>query len=264
MNEIAGGVLQTANWNETAKNYTNPASYLNIPWFFILSSSQFYTYMLTHPTMTDTWFSLAYLAGQQIGATSRMAFIPEVSTTHPAFSCSIGFETGTAFGQFFSNLQVSPNARTFMMNATDGLLIAASSAHSTFSSNDTLIYEAGKALLAAYGGSYSKIPNTGATVTFQTSWGGETWIISTKYLKNPKEWVLVIAVPRSDFFGNIDKANKNVLIIAICVSIGGIALTALVSFLSLRPLSVLVSAMGSLTKLDFTALEGLFDLSKEG
>ncbi|KAJ3144388.1 hypothetical protein HK101_002713 [Irineochytrium annulatum] len=77
-----------------------------------------------------------------------------------------------------------------------------------------------------------------------------------KYLKSPKEWVLVIAVPRSDFFGNIDKMNKNVLIIAICVSVGGIALTALVSFLSLRPLSVLVQAMGLLTKLDFTALEG--------
>ncbi|KAI8841732.1 hypothetical protein BC829DRAFT_420437 [Chytridium lagenaria] len=121
--------------------------------------------------------------------------------------------------------------------------------------NDTIVRAVGSKLRSIYG-NFTKIPNRNRATTLQTDVNGQQWLISTRYLTEPNDWLLIVAIPRSDFFGEIDAATRRVLAICISIAVIGIGFVALISFFALQPLGKLAKAMESLTKLDFSALEG--------
>ncbi|KAJ3327694.1 hypothetical protein HDU76_011294 [Blyttiomyces sp. JEL0837] len=124
-------------------------------------------------------------------------------------------------------------------------------------SNDTLLNKIGQTLLNTYG-NYSKVPyNDAQTVTIETEIGdGQKWLLNTKFLLRPNNWLLVVAIPRHDFFSTIDAAQKRVLVISVTVGVIGVVLVGLASFFALRRLDKLTEAMNLLTKMDISALEG--------
>ncbi|KAJ3272361.1 hypothetical protein HDU76_010932, partial [Blyttiomyces sp. JEL0837] len=64
------------------------------------------------------------------------------------------------------------------------------------------------------------------------------------------------AIPRADFFAKTDEANKKAIIVAVCIGVSGLVFAGLASWLAMRPLQTLTTAMEKLTKMDFSALEG--------
>ncbi|KAJ3331995.1 hypothetical protein HDU76_001611 [Blyttiomyces sp. JEL0837] len=197
---------------------------------------------------------------------------PKLSS-NPLFYCSTAFEAEKALGQLFVDIKVTEASKLFMIDSATGTLLANSVPHSIFSvnysdpllgvsswtpttSNDTTLNQIGYTLLKLYG-NYSQIPNTGNTLTVEADVGdGQKWFINTRYLKSPGTWILVVAIPRSDFFSNIDAAEKRIVIISIVIGVLGVVGTAVMSFFALRPLYKLAKAMEQLTKMDFSALEG--------
>ncbi|KAJ3279544.1 hypothetical protein HK104_001380 [Borealophlyctis nickersoniae] len=114
-----------------------------------------------------------------------------------------------------------------------------------------------QAVAGLYGG-LGQVPyNNGTVVMTSAEVNGEEWFINTVYLVvPPQDWVLVIAMPRKDFFAQIDKAQKAAIIVAIvCAMMGAITVT-LATLGALRPLHQLADSMQQLTKFDFSSLEG--------
>ncbi|KAJ3214799.1 hypothetical protein HDU67_001185 [Dinochytrium kinnereticum] len=258
-----GGFLVQSPYNPATNRYdlniTVPYAF---PWNVVLLNTAFYNYMFTNPIEP----------GVAISSVSQMKFIDRVSTSHPAYSCSFGFENEGAMGQLFKELQVTPNAKLFLFDSVSESLLANSVPYTLYSvnytdplktvtqftvstTNDTMLRDIGEKLRSIYG-NFTRIPNKNGTTTLQTDVNGQKWYISTRYLTEPSDWLLVVAIPRSDFFGEIDAASKKVIAICVSIALIGIALIALISFFSLQPLSKLSKAMESLTKLDFSALEG--------
>ncbi|KAJ3287045.1 hypothetical protein HDU76_007892, partial [Blyttiomyces sp. JEL0837] len=268
------GYMMQSSYNTTSNSYDAPAP-LSVPYMYIIGNSDAVIKMLSDPLGTDTWYSYSYTQAVMIGSVTRHMIDNQISTKHPLYSCSVNMEANLALGALFTSLKVTPNSKLFMIDSTNGILLANSVPNSIFwtnysdpylsssipwtptMSNDTLLNKLGQTLLNLYG-NYSKVPyNNGQTLSIQTPIGdGQEWFINTKYLARPNNWLLVIAIPRNDFFSNIDAAKKRVLIISISVAVAGVVLVSVASFLALRPLYKLTEAMKLLTKMDFSALEG--------
>ncbi|KAJ3317401.1 hypothetical protein HDU76_001195 [Blyttiomyces sp. JEL0837] len=268
------GFLVESKFNESTGNYMTPDMPYPIPWNYVLLNTELFKSMFTRPTDTTPEYSWTYNQGVMIASVSRSTLDPTISKTHPIYACSIGFETNSALGTLFESIKVTANSKLFMIDSITGTLLANSVPNSIYwvnetdiyksvtswtptTSNDTLLNKIGQTILNMYG-NYSRVPyNNGQTVTVQTSIGdGQQWFINTKYLVRPNNWLLVVAIPRNDFFSNIDAAAKKVLIISVTVGVVGVVLVAVASFLALRPLYKLTKAMELLTKMDFSALEG--------
>ncbi|KAJ3294161.1 hypothetical protein HDU76_006975 [Blyttiomyces sp. JEL0837] len=231
--------------------------------------------MINEPMNSEPFYSWTYNFGTMIASVSQSVFDLTISPTHPIYACSIGFENNNALGSLFTSIKVTQNTKLMMIDSVTGTLLANSVKNSIYhvnetdplktvtpwkptDSNDTTTVRIGETLLRLYG-NYSKIPRdvNGQTITTQTDIGdGQQWFINTKYLDRPNNWVLIVAIPRSDFFADVDNAEKKVLIISVTVAVVGVILTAVASFLALRPLYKLTKAMEALTKMDFSALEG--------
>ncbi|KAJ3320430.1 hypothetical protein HDU76_000299 [Blyttiomyces sp. JEL0837] len=101
-----------------------------------------------------------------------------------------------------------------------------------------------------------KIPNMNGTVSIETTIGGTKWIVNYRYLNNPNTWLLVVAIPRSDFFSKTDSAQQKAAILACVLAVVGVVVTVISAWVAMRPLHTLTIAMEKLTKMDFSALEG--------
>ncbi|KAJ3320433.1 hypothetical protein HDU76_000302, partial [Blyttiomyces sp. JEL0837] len=121
--------------------------------------------------------------------------------------------------------------------------------------NDTVTRELGTFLKNMYG-NYSLIPNENRTVSIETAIGGTPWIINYRFLDRPNNWIVVVGIPRSDFFGKIDTAKTRATIIVCSLAAIGAIIAGTSSWLAMRPLHTLTTAMKKLTKRDFAALEG--------
>ncbi|KAJ3096874.1 hypothetical protein HDU97_005472 [Phlyctochytrium planicorne] len=268
------GMLYQATYNPTTNKYDKDFKVpYPFPWNYVLVNTAFYQYMFSNASFRDPWYSWTYNGGVAISSVSQMKFYDSISTQHPSFSCSFGFENEAAMGTLFTQLKVTPNTKLFMIDSVTESLLANSVPSTLFSvnwtdplqsvtqftvstTNDTNVKNIGLKIRDMYGGKFTRIPVQKTTINIQTDVNGEKYLISLRFLNEPSNWLLIVAIPRSDFFGDIDAASKKVIAICVSIAVLGIALIALVSFFALRPLSKLSSAMESLTKLDFSALEG--------
>ncbi|KAI8841731.1 hypothetical protein BC829DRAFT_402055 [Chytridium lagenaria] len=267
------GFLVQSPYNPATKRYdlAIKRSY-DFPWNVVLLNAAFYQYMMTNPNLTTPWYSWTYNFGVAIASVSQMKFIRSVKADGPVYSCSFGFETEGAMGELFKRLEVTRNTKLFLLDSVSESLLANNVPYTLYSvnytdplktvtqftvstTNDTTLKSIGTKIRSIYG-NFTKIPNRNQTTTLQTDVDGQQWLISTRYLTEPNDWLLVVAIPRSDFFGEIDAATRRVLAICISIAVIGIGFVALISFFALQPLGKLAKAMESLTKLDFSALEG--------
>ncbi|KAJ3085327.1 hypothetical protein HK102_000112, partial [Quaeritorhiza haematococci] len=68
-------------------------------------------------------------------------------------------------------------------------------------------------------------------------------------------YTIAVLAPRDQIYGDIDKANRDAIIVVSVVTIGVAALVGLLMWSIVRPLGTLSLAMERLTSFDFAALE---------
>ncbi|KAJ3331455.1 hypothetical protein HDU76_003151 [Blyttiomyces sp. JEL0837] len=231
-----------------------------------------YQHMLNLPNDTAPFYGYNYNYGDLLSSVSQVVWT-SASTTIPSFTCSVGFKNAVSLDPLFDNIKVTANTHVFMMDVNNGNLLANSVPHTVSkvanytdplrpviqftpdTTNDTTVNAIGQVLRSRYG-NYSLVPNTGSTITFETTMNGQSWFINLKHLDEPINWMLVVAIPRSDFFEKTDNAGRLAIILSVVIGVVGILLAALASWIAMRPLHQLTKAMENLTKLDFSALEG--------
>ncbi|KAJ3148819.1 hypothetical protein HK101_002111 [Irineochytrium annulatum] len=260
-------------FDPTSYAFTPAVKVPNYPvWDYAMPSFMFFTAMVTNPS-PKPFISFSFNEGTLIFGVNLM-YIPPGSTK-PTYSCSIGVENQASLGSLFESIKITANSRILMIDVNTGMMLASSTPNSLFhvtnftdptlpaeswtiaTTNDTYANMIGKALIGSYG-NYSGVPNTGLTVTLQNVQigDGQPWFINMQYLDQPSNWLLIVAIPRADFFANTDAANRKALIISIAVSALGLIISAVIAFFALRPLYGLAKAMELLTSMDFKALEG--------
>ncbi|KAJ3327575.1 hypothetical protein HDU76_011512 [Blyttiomyces sp. JEL0837] len=211
-----------------------------------------------------------FLASTIVGT----VWVPSLTPDHVTYSCSIGFDNKNALDPLLLSIKVTENTHVFLMDANTGILLSDSVPHSTFmyanvsdpsvpvipltpsTTNDTVTRDLGEYLKNKFGGNYSSIPNMNRTVSMESTIGGTKWIINYRYLSRPDNWLVVVGIPRSDFFSKTDSAQEKATILAAVLAAAGVAVTVFFAWAAMRPLQTLIKAMEKLTKMDFSALEG--------
>ncbi|KAJ3329523.1 hypothetical protein HDU76_007729 [Blyttiomyces sp. JEL0837] len=123
----------------------------------------------------------------------------------------------------------------------------------------------GNGLLAQYG-SYgnlesqtpdlSKSSNAWLNIIQRNLDDGQPWYMSAaQFTVKNISFTLVVGFPRADLFANVDRAEKNGIIVACVIAVVGVIFTVAIIYLSLRPLHRLCVNMKELTKFDFSSLE---------
>ncbi|KAJ3145208.1 hypothetical protein HK101_002521 [Irineochytrium annulatum] len=242
-------------------------------WDYLMPSFDFFLEMITNPTNTKVFTSLAFNAGVMIFGVNQIYTAPGAAT--PNYACSVGMENEGALGSLFESIKITPNSHLLMIDSLTGTMLASSTPYSLFeitntsdpvlpvrtwtplTSNDTYANMIGKTLISSYG-NFSEIPNMNGTLMLQNVdiGDGQPWFINTRYLAAPSNWLLIVAIPRADFFSSTDAANRKALILSSSVAVAGVLVSAILAFLALRPLATLARAMEMLTNMDFKALEG--------
>ncbi|KAJ3299454.1 hypothetical protein HK104_008810 [Borealophlyctis nickersoniae] len=169
----------------------------------------------------------------------------------------------------FNASKPTPNSRIILYQARTGKMLVASINGTSFKNlltgerypiqdaPDAAIVEVGKALQALYGNVTAVPVNSEEVLMANYDMNGEPWFICTRYFSTPPfNWVLVVAIPRKDFFSRIDTAQKTAIIVAVAVAVVGAVVVSLAAFAALRPLHSLASSMKQLTMFDFSSLEG--------
>ncbi|KAJ3316188.1 hypothetical protein HDU76_002012 [Blyttiomyces sp. JEL0837] len=214
-----------------------------------------------------------YTNGWLTSSVTASAQIPSLTPNHVTFSCVVGFDNRISLDPLLTSIKVTDQTHVFLMDADSGLLLSNSVPHTTFAisnfsdptipvtpftpatTNDTYARDLGLYLKNTYG-NYSLIPNLNQTMSIQTTIGGTRWLINYRYLDRPSNWIVVIGIPRSDFFSKTDAAQQKALILACVLAVVGVVVTVVASWAAMRPLHTLTLAMEKLTKMDFSALEG--------
>ncbi|KAJ3278312.1 hypothetical protein HK104_002456 [Borealophlyctis nickersoniae] len=168
----------------------------------------------------------------------------------------------------FKKSKPTNDSVVFMFEHKTGQMLAAESLTSVVNpdgwklytpttTNDTNVRKIGLALERIYT-SLTNVPtNNGEYMSVTTEIDGEAWFVNTQYFAAPpNDWLLVVALPRSDFYGTVDKAQRSSIIIAVIIAIVGSSFVSFMAFIALRPLHHLAVSMEQLTKFDFSSLEG--------
>ncbi|KAJ3317118.1 hypothetical protein HDU76_001335 [Blyttiomyces sp. JEL0837] len=194
------------------------------------------------------------------------AWIPSLSTTHPIYTCSVGYKTTYPFDNLLESMGATDSTNVFLMDSLTGSLIATLTSDSNDddssmgmvtpeNTNDTFARDVGR-FLKGYFGDYYLIPNANETVSIETKIGGVPWLLNYRFLDRPNTWLVVVGIPDSEFFSKTDSAKQTAIIVSSLLSAFGVSITVFCSWVAMKPLHTLTIAMEKLTKMDFTALEG--------
>ncbi|KAJ3316461.1 hypothetical protein HDU76_001778 [Blyttiomyces sp. JEL0837] len=238
----------------------------------IVSRFPIYNYLLN--TKSDkVEYVNTYTNGRLFTSAIGGVWNPSTSTSHISYACEVGFDSASALSPLLESIKVTTNTHVFLMDSVTGILLANSVPGTCYkvsnfsdpslptiaftpdTTNDTNARDIGMYLKGKYG-NYSLIPNLNQTVSMETKIGSTRWIINYRYLDTPNTYIVVIGIPRSDFFNNVDNAQQKALILACVLAAVGVIVTVVCAWFAMRPLHTLTLAMEKLTKMDFTALEG--------
>jgi len=206
----------------------------------------------------DGFWGMINIPGAGIGMQyTRIRY--DLTTGKPLFICTHGQFIDVTITPFLINLKPTPNTVTMLVDGSDLLVSAsvdkaAANAVERFkadASPDPVVAGIGKAILAKVG-SFAAMPK-GWSSTIVVN--GVTYFLQTDSLTiSPMNLTLVVAIPRSDFFANIDSANKRSAIVTACVAVVVTTLGVVALTLMVRPLRTLTSGMEQITKFDFSIL----------
>ncbi|KAJ3042209.1 hypothetical protein HDV00_007919 [Rhizophlyctis rosea] len=168
--------------------------------------------------------------------------------------------TAHTLATVLQTLKPTANAVTMLVEST-GVMIASSdpdaSANLTTRYNFTgsvnpVVSGVGQMLL----GEFKTVDHIPDEYLTQTEIVGKQYFVSSKIISmEPMSMALVIAIPRSDFFSQIDsgqqKGTITSAVVAVCVTTIGVILITLI----VRPLHTLTTAMTEITKFDFSVLK---------
>ncbi|KAJ3179191.1 hypothetical protein HDU87_003150 [Geranomyces variabilis] len=199
------------------------------------------------------------------GATILQVFQSR-SNSSQLYACGATLIVDTAWANLLADAaQTRSQTTILLMDNNEAMdLISSSSRHETYAqvlngsnSTETLSESIRAAVLVRYG-DYDALAGR-AGDTFEVSINGQTYFLLAGTVKltayEENELVLVIAIPRSTIFSEIDSAQTHSMVIAVCLSTGLAVVMALVFALILAPLRHMAKAMGLLTQLNFGALE---------
>ncbi|KAJ3333286.1 hypothetical protein HDU76_009773 [Blyttiomyces sp. JEL0837] len=176
------------------------------------------------------------------------------SKDHISYACSVGFDSEGALSKLLESIKVTTNTHVFLMDSVTGILIANSVPGTCYkvsnfsdpslptvaftpeTTNDTNARDLGMYLKRKYGN------------------------YSLRYLETPNTYIVVVGIPRSDFFSNVDNAQQKALILACVLAAVGVSVTAVCAWVAMRPLHSLTVAMTKMTNMHFSALEGDIDM----
>ncbi|KAJ3279271.1 hypothetical protein HK104_001606 [Borealophlyctis nickersoniae] len=222
---------------------------------------------LPNPTNLTMYYPTVF-NGMSGLLTIRNIWTSNSTGAQPAYFCATVarlFETE----QIFINSKPTPNSQVILYDAKNGRLLISSVPETSFKSlttgerylfvesPDPRISNVGLAVQALYG-NVTQVPiNAEQLLTASYDINGEPWFITTRYFTAlPYNWIMVVAIPRRDFFARIDSSQKTGTIVAAVVAVGGALLVSMAAFAALRPLHALSTSMKQLTKFDFSSLEG--------
>ncbi|KAJ3285809.1 hypothetical protein HK104_009323 [Borealophlyctis nickersoniae] len=230
--------------------------------------------MSPNTSRTMQWNVTIY-NGKPALLTSLNVWPPGSTKETPDYMCAAASYLST-LEEVFVRAKPTPHSVLFLYERRSGIpyLIAAAAANSTINRTaiaqkvpgqrhtpldtpDQATVSIAKALESTYG-SLDQVPRNDEVVVSRTVHIlGEEWFINTVYMAVPPyDWILVVAIPRKDFFSKIDVAQKTGIIVAIIVAVIGAVVVSFASFGALRPLQTLAQSMQQLTKFDFSSLEG--------
>ncbi|KAJ3086177.1 hypothetical protein HK102_013446 [Quaeritorhiza haematococci] len=92
--------------------------------------------------------------------------------------------------------------------------------------------------------------NTAVIAGVTYIYGVMSWNVTTT-----DRWGVAVLAPREQIFGDIDRANKDAIIVVVVVTLGVVLIIGGVMWWIVTPLSTLAQAMKRLTVFDFAALQ---------
>ncbi|KAJ3316460.1 hypothetical protein HDU76_001777, partial [Blyttiomyces sp. JEL0837] len=229
-----------------------------------------YNYLLTKSDQVE--YQNTYTKGRLFTSAIGGVWDYSTSKSHISYACEVGSDSDGALSPLLESIKVTTNTHVFLMDSVTGILLANSVPGTCFkvvnasdpslptvaftpdTTNDTHARDIGMYLKGKYG-NYSLIPNMNQTVSMETAIGNTRWIINYRYLDTPNTYIVVVGIPRSDFFSKVDSAQQKALILACVLAAVGVIFTVICAWFAMRPLHTLTLAMEKLTKMDFTALE---------
>ncbi|KAJ3281324.1 hypothetical protein HK104_000087 [Borealophlyctis nickersoniae] len=187
--------------------------------------------------------------------------------TAPSHRCQAGSFVDAVLNAFLKGAVPSDQSVIFIFDSRlNGSMISSSVKGSVMDvkGQGTFVVNAAPNLTVSQVGRFlrSTFKNDWTTMPQHTSFGailedGREWYIGTRELRPDylNVWQVVVAVPREDFFGEIDKSiSKSAIIIAV-LSVVGLLLIGVVSFGFTLPLKTLGVRMSEVTQMKFSALE---------
>ncbi|KAJ3285654.1 hypothetical protein HK104_009385 [Borealophlyctis nickersoniae] len=195
-------------------------------------------------------------------------FYDDVATpTVPSHRCQAGSFVDAVLNAFLKGAVPSGGSLIFIFDSRlNGSMISSSvkgsvmdiKGQGTYPVNlapNLTVSQVGRFLRSTFNNDFTKMPqHSSFGVTLED---GREWYIGTRELRPDylNVWQVVVAVPREDFFGEIDKSiNKSIIIIAV-LSVVGLILIGVVSFGLTLPLKTLGIRMSEVTQMKFSALE---------
>ncbi|KAJ3106935.1 hypothetical protein HDU96_008056 [Phlyctochytrium bullatum] len=272
MDWSSAGYLMQMNFSTETKTFTAPFSAYGpeFVWAEALPMFAFFTDLVSNIKSVVPRTSISFNQGVMITGFNMVYFPPGADKA--TLACSIGIENEKALGRLFADINVTPNSRVLMVDINTGKLLANSAPNAVFkvlnaanplmpvehfdltTTNDTVAKNIGSTLTRLYG-NYTKVPRAGTNNEVDIG-DGQKWFLNARYLNQPSNWLIIVAIPRADFFSETDSATRKALILAGSVAAGGILIAVIAAVLLVRPLYKLSKAMEMLTNLDFSALEG--------
>ncbi|KAI8809170.1 hypothetical protein BJ742DRAFT_239602 [Cladochytrium replicatum] len=187
----------------------------------------------------------------------------------PPFSMGFPIDAGTAIENIFSLLSPSQNSRIFLIDGA-GYLLASNQNTSIANDDGTSFVESISASdlvisqisqeIKTRSGSFSDMSRVVGT-RFQPSFNGDSWAVSVGqlYLPATDNMYLAVAIPRRDFFGSIDDAQRTSIIVTIIFAALMILSAILVVIGVTVPIRKITIEMEKVAGFDFSLLrEGFF------
>ncbi|KAJ3131892.1 hypothetical protein HK101_004660, partial [Irineochytrium annulatum] len=225
------------------------------------------------PYFDTTYYTVGAFSFWQMTYSKNIWVNPaSAGETTPDVNCAVGIVVDLSLSVLLNSVRVTNNTVVLLMD-TEGRLLSTNRPNSIATpanvsvrvtpdlSPTTEVALVGKGLLSIFG-SYGSIPTGSMSTVYQRTFNdGQPWFLTTSVMNiSGTPFTFVVAFPRSDMFAKMDAAEKRGVIIAACVAAAGLICTALMTFLSLRPLYAMAKNMTQLTKFDFSLLEnGVLD-----
>ncbi|KAI8800869.1 hypothetical protein BJ742DRAFT_779928 [Cladochytrium replicatum] len=252
-----------------------------------LSQYDDYRALVTKPYNTEPFWYSVYFPIQGADGENRLPWLYVVTSpvfasstdaaagAMPLYSCAVALEVQEGFSKGIAGVRatISNGTRIGVFERKTGIFVTADRGstvaqgpekYTATSTTDVTMSSIMKALMQAApddksgpaflpeslrNGTLTTVPGTDADGTTHD------YIVQLSPMKEyHADLMILVAIPYNDIFGNIVSAQRKGVIVSVVVGIFGTLLVIVLSFLTVRPLTILGKAMTELTNFDFSIL----------